>query len=54
MIWSTHQHHEISLICDDIEETVAELTRTGAEFAGEIDDEGLRLTTVLKIPELAR
>jgi predicted enzyme related to lactoylglutathione lyase len=48
--WSTSQHHEISLMCDDIESTVAELTAKGAEFTGEITDRGFGLTTALRVP----
>lgn len=48
--WSTHQHHEISLMCDDVEETVSELKGKGAEFTRDIEDEGYGLTTMLKIP----
>jgi predicted enzyme related to lactoylglutathione lyase len=48
--WSTSQHHEISLMCDDIVTTVAELKAKGAEFASEISDRGFGLTTMLKIP----
>jgi predicted enzyme related to lactoylglutathione lyase len=48
--WSTAQHHEISLMCDDIGATVAELAAKGAEFAGEVTDRGFGLTTMLKIP----
>jgi predicted enzyme related to lactoylglutathione lyase len=48
--WSTHQHHEVSLMCDDVEATVSELTAKGAEFTRDIEDEGYGLTTVLKIP----
>jgi predicted enzyme related to lactoylglutathione lyase len=48
--WSTGQHHEISLMCDDIGATVAELAAKGAEFAGQVTDRGFGLTTMLKIP----
>lgn len=48
--WSTDQHHEISLMCDDIEQTVAELNEKGAEFTRGIKDEGFGLTTMLKVP----
>jgi predicted enzyme related to lactoylglutathione lyase len=48
--WLTGQHHEISLMCDDIEETVAELAAKGAEFAGDVTDRGFGLTAMLKIP----
>jgi predicted enzyme related to lactoylglutathione lyase len=48
--WSTGQHHEISLMCDDIEKTVAELSAKGAEFAGGITARGFGLTTMLRVP----
>ncbi len=48
--WSTTQHHEISLMCDDVQRTVAELTTKGAEFTSDIRDAGFGLTTMLKIP----
>jgi len=48
--WSTDQHHEITLMCDDIEKTVAELQAKGAEFIRGIKAEGFGLTTVLKVP----
>jgi predicted enzyme related to lactoylglutathione lyase len=44
------QRHEISLMCDDIEATVAELRAKGAEFTGETADRGFGLTAMLKIP----
>jgi catechol 2,3-dioxygenase-like lactoylglutathione lyase family enzyme len=43
-------HHELSLVCDDIETTVAELGAKGAEFAGAVSDQGFGLTIMLKIP----
>jgi predicted enzyme related to lactoylglutathione lyase len=48
--WSTSQHHEISLMCDDINQTVAELTASGAEFTREIADQGFGLMTMMKVP----
>ncbi len=48
--WATSEHHEISLLCDDIETTVADLRAKGAEFAGEVTDRGFGLTIMLKIP----
>ena len=52
--WATSQHHEISLMCDDIEATVAELRAKGAGFTGEVTDRGFGLTIMLKIPGPAR
>ncbi len=43
-------HHEISLVCDDIEQTVAELTAKGAHVAGGIEVRGFGRTIELEIP----
>jgi predicted enzyme related to lactoylglutathione lyase len=48
--WSTAQHHEISLMCDDIEQTVADLTAKGAVFTRAIRDDGFGLTTSVQVP----
>ncbi len=48
--WTADQHHEISLMCDDIEATVRELTAKGASFAGDIRDEGFGRTIMLEVP----
>jgi catechol 2,3-dioxygenase-like lactoylglutathione lyase family enzyme len=48
--WETNRHHEISLMCDDIEATRAELEGKGATFSGEIVDRGFGLTTMLDVP----
>jgi predicted enzyme related to lactoylglutathione lyase len=47
---SASQHHEISLMCDDIEKTVAELQARGAEFTGGITNRAFGLTTMLRVP----
>ena len=44
------QHHEISLLCDDIERTVAELSARGARFNGAVEDRGFGRTAMLEIP----
>jgi catechol 2,3-dioxygenase-like lactoylglutathione lyase family enzyme len=43
-------HHELYLMCDNIETTVEELTRKGAEFTRPITDEGWGLITALAVP----
>jgi catechol 2,3-dioxygenase-like lactoylglutathione lyase family enzyme len=48
--WHSEQKHEISLICDDIESTVAGLRAKGAEFTRDIRDDGFGLTIDLQIP----
>jgi predicted enzyme related to lactoylglutathione lyase len=47
-------HHEISLVCDDIEATVAELTAKGAHFDGGIENRGFGRTIALEIPGAGR
>jgi predicted enzyme related to lactoylglutathione lyase len=42
--------HEISLMCDDIEATVAELSSRGAHFSGGIEARGFGRTITLDIP----
>jgi catechol 2,3-dioxygenase-like lactoylglutathione lyase family enzyme len=41
---------DISFYCDDIEQTVAELTARGVEFTGPITDHGYGLVTFFKVP----
>lgn len=48
--WKIEQHHEISLMCDDIGQTVAELSAKGAVFTHEIQQQGFGLTTTMKVP----
>jgi catechol 2,3-dioxygenase-like lactoylglutathione lyase family enzyme len=48
--WVSAQHHEISLLCDDIEATVTELTAKGARFSQGIEDRGFGLTVILEVP----
>jgi catechol 2,3-dioxygenase-like lactoylglutathione lyase family enzyme len=42
--------HEISLMCDDIEATVAQLRARGAEFTREIRQDGYGRTIELAVP----
>ena len=42
--------HELTLMCDDIEATVAELTAKGAEFTTGISDRGWGRITQVKVP----
>jgi len=43
-------HHAISLMCDDIEATVADLRAKGAEVTRDVRDDGFGLTAVIEIP----
>jgi catechol 2,3-dioxygenase-like lactoylglutathione lyase family enzyme len=46
-------HHELYLMCDDIETTVRELTGKGVKV-GEISDEGFGLVTHIEVPGAGR
>jgi len=48
--WKVEQHHEIALMCDDIERTVDELTAKGAEFTGGTQQRPFGTATMLKVP----
>ena len=42
--------HELYLMCDDIEATVADLTAKGVEFTAPVTDQGWGLLTTLAVP----
>jgi catechol 2,3-dioxygenase-like lactoylglutathione lyase family enzyme len=42
--------HELYLMCDEIESTVADLQAKGVEFTAPVSDEGFGLLTSLKLP----
>ena len=44
--WTTDPHHEMTLMCDDIEETVRSLEAKGAQFTAGIKDDGLQVQLV--------
>ena len=43
-------HHRVSLMCDDIEATVAELTAKGVVFTGSVVDLGFGLGVSFELP----
>src|SRR5579864_6885330 len=47
---STPSHHEISIVCDDVVETMAVLSGRGAEFTGPVQDRGFGRTVMLRVP----
>jgi catechol 2,3-dioxygenase-like lactoylglutathione lyase family enzyme len=48
--FSHPRHHEVSLMCDDIAATRAELEAKGATFSTAIEDFGFGLGTTLELP----
>ena len=47
---STAQQFDISLMCDDLDATITELTAKGAQFNGDVSDQGWGLTIRMKVP----
>jgi catechol 2,3-dioxygenase-like lactoylglutathione lyase family enzyme len=48
--FSYPRHHSISLMCDDLEATIAELEAKGATLSGGVRDLGFGITTMLELP----
>jgi catechol 2,3-dioxygenase-like lactoylglutathione lyase family enzyme len=48
--YSTERHHSISLMCDDVVATKAELEAKGAVFDGEVREFGFGLGIELELP----
>jgi catechol 2,3-dioxygenase-like lactoylglutathione lyase family enzyme len=47
---ATDQRFDVSLMCDDLAATMADLESRGAEFDGEVQDEQWGRTVSLKVP----
>ena len=43
-------HHELYLMCDDLDATVAELKDNGVELSRQVSDEGFGLVTSIELP----
>ena len=43
--------HELYLLCDDLDETMAELSAKGVEFTGGVHDEDWGRSTMIKLPK---
>lgn len=48
--YNSPRQHQISLMCDNIERTMQDLTAKGATFSAPVSDEGYGLTTLLDVP----
>ena len=46
----TEQQFDVSLMCDDLEQTMADLAARGVEFTGEVTDQGWGIITRLRVP----
>jgi len=47
---STGARFDVSLVCDNLEKTMAELTAKGAEFIGDVQDLDWGITAQLRVP----
>lgn len=48
--WSSPRHHAMSLVCDDLDVTMAELASRGATFTDKPVDRGFGLCVMLAVP----
>ncbi len=48
--WAEVPHHQLSLMCDDLQATIAELRAKGVEVDGEIEDQGFGLVCSIVVP----
>jgi catechol 2,3-dioxygenase-like lactoylglutathione lyase family enzyme len=48
--YDSPRHHSVSLMCDDLERTMAELRSKGAEFTGAVNEQSFGVTAMLKVP----
>ena len=48
--YASGTRHQITLMCDDITATIAELQAKGVEVKGEPEDEGFGITVMLGLP----
>ncbi|MEX2242420.1 MAG: VOC family protein [Fimbriimonadaceae bacterium] len=48
--YSSPRHHSVSLMCDDVAATMAELSAKGAEFRGEPQDFGFGIGVMMALP----
>lgn len=49
-VWGKIPFHQSSLMCDDIEATVADLRSKGIDVADEVTDQGYGLVTSFEVP----
>lgn len=48
--WATVPHHQLSLMCDDIAATIADLQSKGVEVDADVEDQGFGLVTTVVVP----
>jgi catechol 2,3-dioxygenase-like lactoylglutathione lyase family enzyme len=48
--WSSPRHHSISVMCDDLDATMTELSARGAQFAGRAQEMGFGRGVLMRVP----
>lgn len=48
--WTRPRHHEVAVMCDDVDATIAELSARGAEFAGPAAELGFGRGVLMHVP----
>jgi predicted enzyme related to lactoylglutathione lyase len=48
--YDSPRHHSISLMCDDLSETMADLSSKGGEITGPVAEEAFGITVMLNVP----
>jgi catechol 2,3-dioxygenase-like lactoylglutathione lyase family enzyme len=48
--WAEVPHHQASLMCDDLEATIADLRAKGVEIEGDIEDQGFGRVSSIVVP----
>src|SRR5690242_14471776 len=48
--WAEVPHHQLSLMCDDLEATIADLRAKGVEILEEIQDQGFGRVSAIAVP----
>ncbi|HYL52686.1 MAG TPA: VOC family protein, partial [Acidimicrobiia bacterium] len=48
--WATPPHHQLTLMCDDLKATIAELRAKGVDLDDAIEDQGFGLVVSINLP----
>ncbi len=48
--WGQAPHHQLSLMCDDLASTVAELRAKGVDVSDEVENQGYGMVTSIQVP----
>jgi len=49
-VWGTAPYHQLSLMCSDLNATIADLQAKGVTMSGDIEDQGFGLVSMIEVP----